>query len=657
MKKILTLFSLVAIAMLAPATLIAQCALPVTIVPTSNPGEVEITYDFTAVPNPNDFIGQVYFYNMTDGQYAWSGVISQSNNPYLVTLPTNGNYEATSTAIDTITSCTDTVFINPLVITNLPNDCVVSFSSMLISPNEVSFTAYIGYSGVSPSPVYTWDFGDGTSATGNPVNHIYPVGIPANYNVTLTVNDSQCDGSSSSTVSLYNPCALPVTITPTSNPGEVEIEYDFTSVPNPADYYGIVYFYNTTTGQSDWSGTITQGNNPHLFNLPSNGNYEAVSYSEDMANNCTDSSYTSTFTIAGMPNNCDVSFTPTYITSNEITFNANIGFGGVSTSPVYTWDFGDGTTGTGNPVNHVYAPGASTNYLVTLTVTDVNCTGTFTAVISAGTLTSCGTSAYVIPDTSPFPSATNNFAAYGSFGSGASTFWDFGDGNTSTSNPVNHTYNTSSGANTFQALFVVNDSVCTDSIYVTVFTGSNAQCESDFTLVQDSLNPGVYNGYNYSVSNGITSYFWDFGNGDTSTDQFPTYTYSSVGLYTICLTILSDAGCVDTLCMDIDILVKSGTTINILDPAQNLSIASQNTASTFAVYPNPSTGNFTLAIQSKKDEVYLVQLHDITGKVIFSENYPVNEGSNNLNIDLENSAAGIYFLNLNGEAVSKIVVE
>ncbi|MBK9591828.1 MAG: T9SS type A sorting domain-containing protein [Crocinitomicaceae bacterium] len=55
--------------------------------------------------------------------------------------------------------------------------------------------------------------------------------------------------------------------------------------------------------------------------------------------------------------------------------------------------------------------------------------------------------------------------------------------------------------------------------------------------------------------------------------------------------------------------------------------------------------------------MYLVQLHDITGKVIFSENYPVNEGSNNLNIDLENSAAGIYFLNLNGEAVSKIVVE
>ncbi len=657
MKNVSTLFFCFAMLLGLQTTSLAQCNVPSTITQTGNPGELLIEFDFTAVPNPADFICDAYFYNTIDGMPAYVNGITQSNNPVLLTLPTNGDYTGFLTSIDTVSGCSDSTYISSLIISGIPEDCNTYFEAVQIGQEEVTFSAYNFYPGISTSPNFAWDFGDGTTGSGNPITHLFPAGLSANYTVTLTVTDANCDGAYNMPVSINDPCTIPVTITPTSNPGEIEIEYDFSGVPNPTDFDCYITLYDALTGNTVANAVVTSLTNPYLLTLTTNGDYYAQSYSEDLVNLCYDSLSVGTFTISNLPEDCNVSITSTSSSTTDFTFTASIGFSGVSPTPTYTWDFGDGTTGTGNPINHVYPSVSTTSYIVTLNVTDANCVGSFTTVIYAGAPNSCSTSTYVIPDTQPFPSATNNFAAYGSFGSGASTFWDFGDGNTSNSNPVNHTYNTSSGANTFQALFIVNDSVCTDSIYVMVYTGPNAQCESDFTLVQDLLNPGVYNGYNYSVSNGTTSYFWDFGNGDTSTDQFPTYTYSSVGLYTICLTISSDAGCVDTLCMDIDILVKSGTTINIMDPAQNLSIASQTSASTFAVYPNPSTGNFTLAIESEQDEVYLVQLHDITGKVIYSENYPVSKGLNNLNVDLENSTAGIYFLNLNGETVSKIVLE
>ncbi|MGH2451009.1 MAG: Ig-like domain-containing protein [Candidatus Limnocylindria bacterium] len=43
-------------------------------------------------------------------------------------------------------------------------------------------------------------------------------------------------------------------------------------------------------------------------------------------------------------------------------------------------------------------------------------------------------------------------------------------------------------------------------------------------------------------SGGPTSWFWEFGDGNTSTDQLPTHTYANYGVYTVRLTVSNDGG-------------------------------------------------------------------------------------------------------------------
>ena len=51
----------------------------------------------------------------------------------------------------------------------------------------------------------------------------------------------------------------------------------------------------------------------------------------------------------------------------------------------------------------------------------------------------------------------------------------------------------------------------------------------------------------HSFAETSIQYFWDFGDGNTSTEQNPTNIYTETGPYPITLTIMTSAGCIDTL--------------------------------------------------------------------------------------------------------------
>ena len=49
-----------------------------------------------------------------------------------------------------------------------------------------------------------------------------------------------------------------------------------------------------------------------------------------------------------------------------------------------------------------------------------------------------------------------------------------------------------------------------------------------------------------NLSSGGSSYLWNFGDGYSSTDQFPSHVYNNTGSFTILLTVTTSNGCIDT---------------------------------------------------------------------------------------------------------------
>ncbi len=194
-----------------------------------------------------------------------------------------------------------------------------------------------------------------------------------------------------------------------------------------------------------------------------------------------------------------------------------------------TWDFGDGGSSTALNPTHTYT--AAGTYTVTLVVTDGNGIAdpeVKPAYILVNPLPTAGYATSGNGCTVPFDvTFTNTSAAGGNI----SFAWDFGNGQTSTStNPPAVTYNS---AGTFAAFITVTNSTTgcvntfTNNIVVSNFAaGMTAPASACVGAPVPILNASTV---------GANQWNWDFGNGQTSTNQNPTVTYTTAGTYTISL--------------------------------------------------------------------------------------------------------------------------
>lgn len=124
-------------------------------------------------------------------------------------------------------------------------------------------------------------------------------------------------------------------------------------------------------------------------------------------------------------------------------------------------------------------------------------------------------------------------------------FWDFGDGNTSTlQNPV-HNY-TSTG--NFVVKLVVTDTIqgCSDSATSSVKVSIPTSNFSGSPLFGCGPLTVNFSDASSSSGTGITSWSWDFGDGNSSTQQNPTHTYQTPGVYTVILTATDSNGCTNS---------------------------------------------------------------------------------------------------------------
>lgn len=80
----------------------------------------------------------------------------------------------------------------------------------------------------------------------------------------------------------------------------------------------------------------------------------------------------------------------------------------------------------------------------------------------------------------------------------------------------------------------------------------------------------------------------------------------------------------------------------------------------FAIYPNPNNGEFTIKLNSKSGDDIKVNVYDIRGRRIFNNIYTNTTSEFNQTISLNNVQSGMYLVNVNdgrGQVTKKIIVE
>ncbi len=267
--------------------------------------------------------------------------------------------------------------------------------------------------------------------------------------------------------------------------------------------------------------------------------------------------------------------------------------------------------------------------------------------VANGTLTATGTAGeFTITDLSTISSTGTSFVI-------------FSNGDYVNLQPSTTTATYQFTANgTYNYCFTVMDSLTTfcydtlcGSITVTGITTPPVPCQSSFTILQDSTNPGIYWCWNQATGSSPASslsYFWDFGDGTSSTLAYPTHTYSSLGVYTICLTITeANTSCTSTYCDSIIVSVKaSGTTLNVLPPGASASIDEVQSISLLKTYPNPVENNFILEFNSSTSDEIVVRIASLTGQIISSTSITKGIGQNKMNINTSDLNSGTYLVSV-----------
>lgn len=425
------------------------------------------------------------------------------------------------------------------------------------------FSAYDSTLGAPPSAtclVYSWNFGDGSTASGASATHIYA--STGTYTVCLTVKDtcSGCDTTICKTITTL--CPTPCGHMPTGW--------------RQVDSCSSVYF---------------SGNKP-VF--PGTGSYE---------DSCL----------------------------------------------LYSWNFGDGHTGSGRNVLHNYA--ARGTYKVCMRVKDVcrGCDTTICQSVTVSCLSHCTgiTKNWTFVDSCPVfyfeggsPDATAGMdARYRD--SCLMYYWNFGDGSSGTGRLATHTY-TRNG--TYYVSLRVWDTCqgCDTTIVKKITVSCLKSCDLPVGWSHiDSCNTLVFIGETDTTSPCIIR-GWSFGDSTYSYGDVVVHTYTDTGVYEVCMAVA------DT-CTGCDTMVCSFIRISCLNPS-SIKTPGRDAGATL-IYPNPATASFTIRHSGKTQ----YKIFDIVGRAHSSGTF-----TDFVELGTSTMPAGVYWIQTHdGQQVNtqKLIIE
>jgi PKD repeat protein len=433
--------------------------------------------------------------------------------------------------------------VGPLAVIRAPSEAVVS--------QPVTFDGRSSRAGDSSITRYDWDFGDGARTRGDRVSHTYA--NAGEYRVRLVVTDrnglrdqTEVRIRINTDPSLTTPPVAVINGPSTGTVGQpVFLDGNSSSSVSP-----IVDF--------QWSfGDGTTGRGPnvsHVYNAPNT--YEVAL--TVVAQNGLRSTTRHTLRIDSNLNPSDAPVAritaPTQANVNEpVTFDASQS---TSTFPIvsWAWDFGDGTTGNGLSLQHVYS--AVGTYNVRLTLTDnqglSNTANQLITIVTPPPDPNQPAASFIIQPAPPVQQGNPvDFAAQAPKTATVQFeyLWTFSDDQSQQSGlSVSHTFNTpgnfqvtlqvtnpQSGQSDSQTQNVqVNPAPVINPLAAQITGPSTGQVNQMLTFDASSS----------TSSAPLTNILWDFGDGNTDTggNLVVNHAYAADGTYNVLLTLENNLG-------------------------------------------------------------------------------------------------------------------
>jgi PKD repeat protein len=645
--------------------------------PTAGFGSTQL--GTTQTFNNSSTNGNTYLWDFGDGN---NSTMENPSHTYTMT----GTYTVVLTTTNDCGSVTATEVVS-ITVTSAP---VAGFTADVLSgcaPLTVNYTDQSSANTTS----WLWTFEGGTPATSTDQNPQVLYDQLGNYNVTLTATNATGDNTAtqnsfiqiteSAPLSAFNSSTADATVTfDNGSTGATTYAWTFgdgntSTMENPTHTYQddgtyeVILIVTNNCGTSETSETVVIATLPNAgFSMDVNAGCGPLTVNfADASSNNTDT-WAWTFPGGTPATSADQNPSVTYdasgtydvtlVVTNAQGMDTEVQMNGVTVdlgpsagfmasgagltidftntatgATTYAWTFGDGGTSMDADPSHTYTSGG--DFDVQLIVMNDCGSDTTAQVVTIGG--AAPTAAFIgMPGAGCVPLEVE----FEDQSTGATTWaWTLDGG--------------SPAASSEQNPLVVYDTPGTYPVTLSVTNafGSNSLTQVGYIVVGEAPTAGFTSVINMgtvdltNTSTGADTYAWDFGDGETSSDESPSHTYTANGNYTITLSVTNDCG-TTTWTEDVTAMITSTTL--------------PEAVSAFNFYPNPNNGSFYLEIEAAPTKVLQVQLYDIIGRKMMNEQFDFNSGQLSHRFEMTHLAAGTYVLQLvigDDVLVRKVVVE
>ncbi|MCK6611103.1 MAG: PKD domain-containing protein [Bacteroidia bacterium] len=547
---------------------------------------------------PTSFATHVgYEFNYGDGSRdtLFSGTLQYS-------YAASGSYEVRLQAFDTLSGCVDFDTIQVNVFPNPSGGLSVTQGSQCLTNNSFHFeNGFVGNAGGISLSTYeiigVWD----TAFIGKE-DLTYSFSNPGNYQVVLSVlSDSMCFSSDTVSVSVFShptpmfsvndtlQCLLSNSFTFTNAvPGAYASVWNFgdgnsSPLDNPthtylvSDTFTVKLVATNSQGCKDSSETTVfvgeVGVPDFSFELPlcqseylfsnSSTNYSSVSWNFGDGTSSNDvhpkKTYlaTGTYPVKLIINGfgCSDSITKSLTYSGPVfpvagfTYTVadckgTLDFTNTSTNAIeYIWDFGNGQVCTNFINNQLRSFGPGVHYVSLIAKgSGANCADTLTQVITVPP------SPITVFSEVPLKCTRKvQFKNYSYFDSAWS--WNFGDPTTgllNESSAIEPMHEFSSNGS-FDVRLITSNGTCFDTLTQTIVVDDSGVMPSA-SFTQTDIGGSCVNKIGFTnLSTSASTFVWRFHDGSSSTQENPSKTYSTAGVYPVTLVAVSSTGCIDSL--------------------------------------------------------------------------------------------------------------